>query len=829
MKTLPKATPLERSNQGGFAARRAVARWAWRLFRREWRQLALVVALLTLAVAAAVYSAAVAYNLSPVYGNAESGSVDHWIAFDVSDPESMALDLAYAEEQFGIIDVIGLWTIPIPGSTEFFEFRAQDPDGPYSAPMLALLEGRYPTRAGEVAVTDGVALDFGLEIGARFIFGDRDLLIVGLVENPSNLNKEFALLAPLGEELPEQVNLLVDSSDDPVLRFRAPSGATTSRSGRPANEDVLATGAVYASATILLLLLSLVAAASFVVLAQRRLRQLGMLAAIGATQAHLRLVMVANGFVIGVIAALTGALLGLLAWLVSVPVLEPAVGARIDPLNVPWWLVATGILLAIATATGAAWWPARTVARIPVIQALSGRPPKPKPARRSAGLALLAILVGILCLALSAQTNGLLIVAGAGFSTLGLLLASPLALRLLARVSAAFPVGVRLALRDLSRYQDRSGAALAAISLALGIAAVTVIAVSAAEFSAEKGNLAANQLMVRTGTAVQSVGDNIGGPFAPERSTEEVAQLDEQAAEIAALLDNAIVIPINAVLDPRMEVDTTFGGRPTVTLGEYGILGGSLEGWRDVSLLFVATPELLSYYAVDLDAIDPAVEILTIDRGDVAIIGVFDDPPPGPDLVIGSFILETSYTSLPASFTTAEAASQRGWEQARAGWLLENSQSITPEQIAAARGLAAEANLTVEARDYQEGLLALRPQATASGMALALGVLAMTVGLIRSAAVGDLRTLTANGASESVRRTLTAATAGALALLGASLGTVVAYLALAAWFINDLRALSAVPMGYLLIILAGVPTIASLAGWLLAGGEPEMLSRQPIE
>ena len=53
----------------------------------------------------------------------------------------------------------------------------------------------------------------------------------------------------------------------------------------------------------------------------------------------------------------------------------------------------------------------------------------------------------------------------------------------------------------------------------------------------------------------------------------------------------------------------------------------------------------------------------------------------------------------------------------------------------------------------------------------------MSVGLIRSETASDLRTLTATGASGSTRRTLTAATAGALALLGALLGTAAAYIA----------------------------------------------------
>jgi putative ABC transport system permease protein len=53
----------------------------------------------------------------------------------------------------------------------------------------------------------------------------------------------------------------------------------------------------------------------------------------------------------------------------------------------------------------------------------------------------------------------------------------------------------------------------------------------------------------------------------------------------------------------------------------------------------------------------------------------------------------------------------------------------------------------------------LRIDATAAGVVVALGILAMTVGLIRSESANDLRTLTATGASARTRRVLTAATA----------------------------------------------------------------------
>jgi putative ABC transport system permease protein len=93
-----------------------------------------------------------------------------------------------------------------------------------------------------------------------------------------------------------------------------------------------------------------------------------------------------------------------------------------------------------------------------------------------------------------------------------------------------------------------------------------------------------------------------------------------------------------------------------------------------------------------------------------------------------------------------------------------------------------------------------------------------------SESAGDLRILTATGATARIRRTLTAATAGALALLGALLGVVGAYA-----YQDDLGYLSDVPLLYLVILVAGVPLIAAAAGWLVAGREPPALARPVIE
>ena len=76
--------------------------------------------------------------------------------------------------------------------------------------------------------------------------------------------------------------------------------------------------------------------------------------------------------------------------------------------------------------------------------------------------------------------------------------------------------------------------------------------------------------------------------------------------------------------------------------------------------------------------------------------------------------------------------------------------------------------MTVETRSDTPSLDQLRTYATVGGMLLALGVLAMTVGLIRGESTAELPTLTATGAGTTVRRSITGATAGAIALLGAA-------------------------------------------------------------
>ena len=69
MSTALRERPAELgAANGGVPARRAVVRWAWRMFRREWRQQLLVMGLIVVAVAGTFIGAAVATNTPPPAG-----------------------------------------------------------------------------------------------------------------------------------------------------------------------------------------------------------------------------------------------------------------------------------------------------------------------------------------------------------------------------------------------------------------------------------------------------------------------------------------------------------------------------------------------------------------------------------------------------------------------------------------------------------------------------------------------------------------------------------------------------------------------------------------
>ena len=525
------------------------------------------------------------------------------------------------------------------------------------------------------------------------------------------------------------------------------------------NEKQAVVAFVLIVVTLAMALVALIAAAGFVVVAQRRQRQLGLLAALGATERHLRLVMLANGVIVGVAAAVVGGALGILGWMVAAPAVEAAAGHRIDRLALPWGLIGECLALAVVAAAAAAWWPARAMSRVPVMAALSRRPARPAPVHRSLALAVGLLGLGVAAI-VAADPNGdvrpLVLIGGLVTMIVGLVFAAPGAIRALGAVAGRLPFAPRLALRDLVRYQARTAGALAAITLGLGIAVSIVVLAEINEYRPDEGNLSSRELLVEVAGDQHDSLDPTLTPAARSR-------LDADAAAIAAAVGSQEVVALEVALNPAT-------GNDNAVVEPVGVLRPIDHGYRGVDQPYVATPALLAHLGIDPGSIDPATELLTSlpdHPGPLLLVDISVRPDGGerqhrrPAGGPARLLVRPPV----ADHRARHGASTAGSRPRPGGWSSRPLPSPRSRSTPPARPRPGS-GFTVESRSAQDELAALRTGSTVVGALLALAIVAMAIGLLRGEAAADLRTLTATGATSRTRRALTASTAGALALLG---------------------------------------------------------------
>ena len=551
-------------------ARRTLTRWAVRLALREWKQRILIVALIAVASAATLLGIAVA-SATPGTPNAGIyGTASTLVQLPGSTPDLPGV-IAKIEKAYGTASVV--YDEPIAtGQAGGADLRAQDPSAPYTKVLLALDSGRYPTGPGQVAVTSGLAQLYGLRIGSTWRVpagsgsaAGRVFAVTGIVENPTNLLDEFALVAPGQLARPNQVRIFLGESLDSAAASAAgdvlPKSAVVST---PMPEDsILSPATIVLIISVLgLVFIGLVATASFTVMAQRRQRALGMLSSLGATEADVRFVLIADGLIGGVAGAIIGAAAALGGWLWYYPHLETATAHRTDPFNLPWAAVIIGLLLAVATSVIAAIWPGRSVSKVPVVAALSGRIDPPQLVNRSLRPGLIFAVAGLFVLYFSGGANGN---QGGGYLTIAGMLCCEIAAALLApfivdklsRLAWRAPLASRLALRDLARYRSRSGAALAAVSFAVFIATIAIVIASIRYDDALDyigPNMASNQLILYNPGNDPS--QYQPGQFTPAA---KLAATQQQADAIAAQLH----APAPLELDLAVSANVAQPGQPT--------------------------------------------------------------------------------------------------------------------------------------------------------------------------------------------------------------------------------------------------------------------------
>jgi putative ABC transport system permease protein len=440
----------------------------------------------------------------------------------------------------------------------------------------------------------------------------------------------------------------------------------------------------------------------------------------------------------------------------------------------------------------------------------------PRRVHRSLLLSVCLLAFGVVSLMLGIDTtkdkaNGALVIAGTLAIPLGVALLCPLAVRMLAPAARRLPVAGRLALRDLARYQARASAALAAISLALGISIAIVVAAAAAEDRSNEGNLSDRQVLVRSDAGLFAV--------TADRTAADLERRQAAVDDIAGAVAGTRVVPLQMA---RAEPTAGDGPRPPIALARRV----GRETYRYAGPLYVATPEVLEYLHIDPRSIRAGADILSVQQGPLYYMDAKDAPVAAGNVQI---IDAPRYSSAPRSLITTEALTRYGWTSAATAWLVEAPTTLTADQLTHARSIAADAGLTVESRRTQHALTDLRVGSTVVGFLLALGIVAMTVGLVRSEAATELRVLTASGASRRIRRAIAGVTAGTLAILGVFLGAAAAYAGLMAGYAEDLSALRPIPLPNLAAIAIGLPLVAATAAWLVAGKEPGSLARSPVE
>jgi putative ABC transport system permease protein len=835
---------LDAGAGSGIVARRAVIRWAVRLFRREWRQQLLVLGLLTVAVAATIWGASVVTNAQlPDPNWATYGTAAAKATLPGSDPH-LAADIAAIQRRWGPADVIESQDIAT-GTTQSVQLRAESPHGHFNAPLLSLVSGTYPAGPGQVALTSQVAALYGTHVGGSWRAAGTTWRVTGIVADPSNLADEFALVAPGQVRHPSQVIMLLGRAAARLATSNVTLPGVPEGTLSVPNENVggLPQATLILVAEVLgLAFIGLVSVASFSVMAQRRLRALGMLSAIGATGRNLRLVMTANGLVVGVAAALAGMAAGLAAWFAYVPTLQQATGHVVDAANLPWWAFAIAVVFAIATSALASRRPAKTIAAVPVVAALSGRPAPPKAVHRSALPGIVAFAIGLAFLAFTGGLAGppgggegpgsaLPLLAGLVGTIAGIILLAPLAISVLtAGAGLRLPVATRIALRDLVRYRARSGAALAAVTFAVFLATVICLVGSertANPLSPAGPNLSTSQLIVTAGRSPSP------GMMMPLTSTQE-ASLSRRLNSLAASLHARSAVPLESaagLYQAGTPIHSNFSGS-----------------------VYVATPQLLALYGIKASQIAPHTDILTARPGLAGLPHMQmtwqnsgnepDGSQPGgnggPVCTLSNHCLANpsiqtvstlpSGTDAPSTLITEYAVRKYHMQTLLSGWLIQAPAPLTAAQIRATRRITLEYQAPLEIASGGPDLGEIADVGTVLGILIALGVLAASIGLIRSETARDLRTLTATGASTTTRRTITAATGAALGLLGAVLGMAFALVASLVWAHASLPALFGdVPLTDVLTLLLGLPLAAAAGGWLFAGRQPPAIARQPIE
>ena len=366
-----------------------------------------------------------------------------------------------------------------------------------------------------------------------------------------------------------------------------------------------------AAAALLLLEVAFVTGAAFAAGTRRRLREIGLLGANGASKKHIRMTVIGEGLSIGAVGSALGVLLGVGLLGLGRPFIQRFATRLVTGLGVGVTDVVGPVAVALISVVVAVWIPARTASNVPTTTALQGRMPPSAPRKRTVPVGIGASLTGGLLVTVSLASRsslGPVLVGVGGFLLVGgvALLASPI-LHGFSLLADRVPATSRLVLRDSGRHRTRASVAVSAIMVILLVPVIFLTAKAMSERQLLVAGLPEppNHLLVQDRFTF--------GDAAPQPLTD---------ADVAAV---AAIVPARAIAT----FDTLGIVARTEAQLEPGTLGFQPGGHPEFrSLVFYGDETVNAAVASEslLEALGDERVTRAIEAGEIVVLGVEDRP-----------------------------------------------------------------------------------------------------------------------------------------------------------------------------------------------------------
>jgi putative ABC transport system permease protein len=758
---------------------------------------------------------------------------------------------------------------------------------PLATGILRQLAGRAPSNADEVALTRKASDRIGAGVGGTLSSpdGNRTWKIVGLVENPLDLRGETIVFRPDAAPITASERYTDWLADTPspmtwpdVVALNKRGGVGFSRvvaidpppydpatmppqSG--GNGEAFQIATMFAGALVLEVVL--LAAPAFAVGARRRRRDLALVAATGGSPAHLRRIVLADGIVLGAIAAALGVVLGIVVAFATRPLLDDSVMNQSPGAFRVYPMALLGLaLLAVGSGLLAALVPAWTAARQPVVAALRGLYAVTRLRRRWAALGLATLAGGIAITAFGAsRADDTLSMAGMVLGEIGLVLCTPALVGLVARLGSRFPLSARIALRDVGRNRAAAAPAISAV-----LAAVAVSTLAGVTIASGTGRYvhSGTPLTVPAGWITAQLNVFPNGPDEDPPAEPPAAAFPALQAAMTATTPVTTTVPISrAVCADRTQCDLRTvrpAGQECPYTNQGNLSREKQKAARNdprcettlresygptFSDVVIDPTDLGTLVDLDRTTLDAAVAILrqggvlvadrfVVSEGQTTISVSGRDDGQFRNVRLPALVLPR--TDSPVLVMSPESVTKLGLTTKPAGYVGVTDRVPTQAEkdafLAAAAKIEGSWQIDAQKPPTPQSRPFLVVLAIVAGI-VTIGAAGIATGLAAAEGRADMTTLAAVGASPGVRRMLSLSRTGIVAGLGSVLGLLAGLGAAAAVITGSNRALESswpdfespmpfvVPWLNVLVSLVVVPVAAMLGAALFTR------ARLPIE